>query len=143
MSAVFTDFSLLIGLLLVVEQVAKLACDLTRPAPMSGGFVVKDSSEGGASPGLHKRGTPRAEDRGDPRRCRRESLTALGAASPLFSPNNSATERSDGVASGMCRVRSSHAGTHAGPSVSGARSSPAPEGRRPMTILERARSTVF
>src|SRR4051812_13365988 len=71
MSAVFTDCSLLIGFLLVVEQVAKLACDLTRPAPMSGGFVVKDSSEGGVSPGLHKRGTPRAEDRGDPRRCRR------------------------------------------------------------------------
>src|SRR3954466_447796 len=71
MSAIFTDCSLLIGLLLVVEQVAKLACDLTRPAPMSGGFVVKDSSEGGVSPGLHKRGTPRAEDWGDPRRCRR------------------------------------------------------------------------
>src|SRR3954462_12235910 len=92
MSAGFTDWSLCIGLLLVVEQVAKLACDLTRPAPMSGGFVVKDSSEGGVSPGLHKRGTPRAEDRGDPRRCwrghrpRRESLTTLGAASPLLPP---------------------------------------------------------
>src|SRR3954452_17106780 len=71
MSAWFTNCSLLIGFLLVVEQVAKLACDLTRPAPKSGGFVVKDSSEGGVSPGLHKRGTPRAEDRGDPRRCRR------------------------------------------------------------------------
>src|SRR3954454_22032331 len=83
MSACFTDCSLRIGLLLVVEQVAKLACDLTRPAPMSGGFVVKDSSEGGVSPGLHKRGTPRAEDWGYPRRCRRASLTTLGAASPL------------------------------------------------------------
>src|SRR3954447_19146252 len=84
MSAVLTDCSLCIGLLLVVEQVAKLACDLTRPAPMSGGFVVKDSSEGGVSPGLHKRGTPRAEDWGYPRRCRRASLTTLGAASPLL-----------------------------------------------------------
>src|SRR3954468_3875633 len=99
MSAGFTDCSLRIGLLLVVEQVAKLACDLTRPAPMSGGFVVKDSSEGGVSPGLHKRGTPRAEDWGDPRRCRRghrprrASLTTLGAASPLFLRENSATER--------------------------------------------------
>src|SRR3954451_10770368 len=71
MSVCFTDCSLFIGFLLVVEQVAKLACDLTRPAPMSGGFVVKDSSEGGVSPGLHKRGTPRAEDWGYPRRCRR------------------------------------------------------------------------
>src|SRR3954447_3233303 len=107
MSAVLTDCSLCIGLLLVVEQVAKLACDLTRPAPMSGGVVVKDSSEGGVSPGLHKRGTPRAEDWGDPRRCRRESLTTLGAAGPLFIRGDSAAERSDGVASGMCRVRSS------------------------------------
>src|SRR6478609_11022823 len=106
MSASFTDCSLRIGFLLVDEQVAKLACDLTRPAPMSGGFVVKDSSEGGESPGLHKRGTPRAEDWGDPRRCRRESLTTSGAASPRFSPKSSTTERSDGVALGMCRVRS-------------------------------------
>jgi hypothetical protein len=28
---------------------------------MSGGFVVKDISEGGVSPGLHKCGTPHAE----------------------------------------------------------------------------------
>src|SRR3954451_15678393 len=99
MSVCFTDCSLFIGFLLVVEQGAKLACDLTRPAPMSGGFVVKDSSEGGASPGLHKRGTPRAEDWGYPRRCRRchrprrASLTTSGAASPLFLREDSATER--------------------------------------------------
>src|SRR3954451_4669482 len=104
MSVCFTDCSLFIGFLLVVEQVAKLACDLTRPAPMSGGFVVKDSSEGGVSPGLHKRGTPRAEDWGYPRRCRRGHrppegiLDNVGGCKPPLTPNNSAAERSDGVA---------------------------------------------
>src|SRR3954451_76000 len=126
MSACFMDCSLRIGLLLVVEQVAKLACDLTRPAPMSGGSSSRTAPREGYLPvctsavlRARKIGETLGDAGGvtDPRRA---SLTTLGAASPLFLREDSATERSDGVALGMCRVQSSHAGTPAGPSVSGA-----------------------
>lgn len=46
---------------------------------MSGGIVVQDGSQGGESPGLHKRS---AETRGNLGWSRRESLTAWGPQAP-------------------------------------------------------------
>src|SRR3954451_22268933 len=92
MSACFMDCSLLIGFLLVVEQVAKLACDLTRPAPMSGGSLSRTAPrEGyhpvGTSAVLRARKTGETlGDAGGVTDPRRASLTTLGAASPLLPP---------------------------------------------------------
>src|SRR4051812_33583179 len=81
---------------------------------MSGGCVVKDSAEGGVSPGLHERERSESEeDWGDPRRCRQGILDDAGAASPhsLEKPGSEATSAL--FALGMWRVRSSPAGTGA------------------------------
>jgi hypothetical protein len=68
---------------------------------MSGGIAVKDESRRGVSPRLHKQS---AEAWGDDGCSRRASLKAWGPQAPM--QKNSAGERSEIVALGMCRGQS-------------------------------------